>query len=160
MQRRRFLAIPSALVAACGGGGGDGGGSSSTGRYTLDFSGARIENADTSVLLGRQTILTAELVLDGEVLATVSSTTGIQNAAFIVGKIVRRNAGQSRLDFRILTQTDATAPYIVTPNGFVGIQDTQTGTFTSRNLNRGSLNSPYSGVLRAGEAISFTITIP
>jgi hypothetical protein len=118
-----------------------------------------MEHANASIPRPVPTILRAELVLDGDVIATFESAGGEQYVQFIA-KEVLRDAGQARLDFRILAQTVASAPYVVTPSSFVGIVDTQTGRFTTKPLNRGSLNLPYSQVLRAGDAISVTFAVP
>jgi len=143
----------TALVGSGGGGDGDGAGVSN-GRYSIDMNGAIIENAS-----GAATIRRAELVLDGDVIATYNSGMVVQNAP-LLARTVRRNAGQARLDFRIIEQTVTSATYMVTPAGSVAIVDTQTGNFTYRVLNRGSLNLPYTQVLRAGDAISITFSVP
>lgn len=156
-RRRDILLLPASLLAGCGGGGGDS--SSPNGRYQLDFSGARLEHALGSITRPQNTILRAELLIDGESIATFTSATGAQDAA-LLAKTVYRNAGLSNLDFRVVSQTINPSPYIVTPNGFVGIVDLQGGTFTVRMLNLGSLTTAYSATLRSGEAIRIPIRIP
>lgn len=150
----------AALVATigCGSSGTAGPEGSSGDDYELLISGAQLENYEHWT---DQTILGAELWLDGQRLKTVTYTSPQSSALLSTGStLTPAGRGRHVLEMRITDQTSSPNLYAMNPQGFIYARDVNDGSEVIVSLYVSDIRNPVQGWLETGESLQLEFVLP